>query len=84
MAADGEPVTLHEGGPLTVKGLMSMLVERGFDDRWGRFGTAVVQVTADGEHFYAINDLIDYADAGVVFSIEPWPASDRAAGVEGE
>lgn len=34
---------------------------------------AVLQVTLDGETFYAIDMFIDYGDGGVVAQLMPWP-----------
>lgn len=59
--------------PMTVVQLVSQLLDAGFADRDGTYGEAVVQVTLDGEHFFALTDLVDYGDGGVVLTAEPWP-----------
>lgn len=37
---------------------------------------AVLQVTLDGETFYAIDQFIDYGDGGVVAQLMPWPPEE--------
>jgi len=62
---------------LTVHDLVSTFIRQGFADHgMGDFGEAVVQVTWDGEQFYAIDGIIDYGDGGVVLQMEPWPPGD--------
>lgn len=70
------------GGHLTVEALVTGLIRAGFQDRWpSSYGDAVVQVTADGETFFALVGPTTYSDGGVVFDLVPWPP-DAASGGE--
>lgn len=64
----------QSGEYMTAVQVVERLFRLAAADHWDlTLDQAVVQVTMDDEHFYAIKSISVWGDGGLVAEVEPWP-----------
>ena len=68
-----QPVAPTPDAPYTVRDLLMALIDLPPSYDGHSKNDAYVQVTADGETFFAIDTIDEWSDGGIVLNVVPWP-----------